>query len=55
MQYRKSIQNKGIIQSQGNDLKSDFSFVVNVPGFVIAKDVNSRYSVISKDYALLLG
>jgi len=55
MQYEKSLQNKAITLSKGNDLKSEFSSIVDVPGFVIAKDVNSRYSVISKDYALLLG
>jgi DNA-binding CsgD family transcriptional regulator len=54
LRLKKSTQNK-IILHKGNDLKFEFSSIVNVPGLVIAKDVNSRYSVISKDYALLLG
>jgi hypothetical protein len=29
--------------------------MVNVPGLVIAKDISSKYSVISKDYSSLLG
>lgn len=51
----KSTQNKMVILSEENDLKSEFASIANIPGFLIAKDVNSRYSVISKDYALLLG
>ena len=53
-QYQSPIESKIIISKQ-NDLKSEFSSITNIPGFVIAKDVHSRYSVISKDYALLLG
>jgi DNA-binding CsgD family transcriptional regulator len=55
IKFKESTQNKIIIHSQKNDLKSEFSSIVNVPGLVIAKDINSKYSVISKDYALLLG
>ncbi len=53
-QYQSPIKNKIIISKQ-NDLKSEFLSITNIPGFVIAKDIHSRYSVISKDYALLLG
>jgi hypothetical protein len=55
LQETKSTKNRLIISSKQNDLKSEFSSITNIPGFVIAKDVHSRYSVISKDYALLLG
>ena len=55
LQETKSIKNRLIISSKQNDLKSEFSSITNIPGFVIAKDIHSRYSVISKDYALLLG
>jgi hypothetical protein len=53
-QYQSPIESKIIISKQ-NDLKSEFSSITNIPGFVIAKDIHSRYSVISKDYAFLLG
>jgi hypothetical protein len=53
--FEKPAQSKIIIKSKENDLKTKFSSIVNVPGFVITKDVNSKYSVISKDYAVLLG
>ncbi|WP_341751929.1 hypothetical protein [Candidatus Tisiphia endosymbiont of Piscicola geometra] len=55
VQDKSSVQNTSIICTKQNDLKSEFASIVNVPGFVIAKDINSKYSVISKDYALLLG
>jgi DNA-binding CsgD family transcriptional regulator len=53
--FEQATQNKIIIQSKEKALKSEFSSILNMPGFVIAKDVNSKYSVISRDYALLLG
>lgn len=55
MGFAKPTQNRIIIKSRENDLKSEFASIVDVPGLVIAKDINSKYSVISKDYALLLG
>ena len=51
----KSLKTESIVYSKQNDLKSEFSAITNLPGFVIAKDINSKYSVISKDYALLIG
>jgi len=55
MKFEKPVENEGIIYSKGNNLKDEFSSIINVPGLVIAKDIKSKYSVISKDYAMLLG
>ena len=43
------------IMQRGNDLKSSFATLRSTPGLIIAKDLKSRYSVISDDYAQLLG
>jgi DNA-binding CsgD family transcriptional regulator len=43
------------ILQTNKDLKSSFAGLRNVPGFVIAKDLKSKYSIISNDYAQLLG
>ena len=46
---------KKVITQMGKDLKGSFSSLQSTPGLVIAKDLGSRYSVISNDYATLLG
>lgn len=43
-----------IIQTK-KDLKSSFAGLENIPGLLIAKDLNSNYSIITNDYARLLG
>lgn len=49
-----SLVSQKIIQ-RGNDLKSSFSTLRSTPGLIAAKDLNSRYSVMSDDLAQLLG
>lgn len=45
---------KIILQEEGN-LQENFLHIRNTPGLCIAKDIDSKYSVISNDYAILLG
>ncbi len=43
LQKTKSTENRLIISSKQNDLKSEFLAITNIPGFVIAKDIHSKY------------
>lgn len=48
LQETKSTKNRLIISSKQNDLKSEFSSITNIPGFVIAKDVHSSILLLAK-------